>query len=276
MKERKELRAIAQDLRTTLDQFRKDILTDNARKLINMAMPHCVFLDRFENDYPNLKNDVAERVVSKFFKKPLQCFVQASTTAIHLAKELANSPSVTTGNLIYTNSVVFPLFMLREGSPNRLYAFCGPLYDPECGGWLFPTADIETENELSRLFTRDNNPLTTAFVMPAAMVPDGRIFFKRDDTNKLIKILAQEAEHLVIMTVGDRMRSEEKLKSSSDSPQYSTMISPKNQPNKKVSLVISGRPSTGDLLDFGNALANVGLDVQWHDHNRQWHEFESR
>lgn len=230
--------------------------------LVQVFLSHGALLNNYELQKVE-KAELARRVVDKFFKpSALRCFIQASTMTIHLGEQLGKSSEVPGGGLFYTNSIVFPITVLREQGPYHVWTFCGKNYDEKCGGWLFPTDDKETERHLRELFGRGDGQLTTAFVAPIATTVEEGIYFHRHDTAGLVRILAENAGHLVIMSLADRIypdRTHEGTTAWCPCRQWGGF-------QGRVSLVI-GRDSAEKPMDqLARQLHDKGVDVQWLDH----------
>jgi hypothetical protein len=223
------------------------------------------FLERYRNDSPHLKKFLVRQLVSMFFReKAYRCFLQASTTMVYLGHELRQKGAICADSLLYTNSAVFPLTVLRKTTDYKVYAFCGPDYDPVCGGWLFAEDDATTAEELRRLFQRTSNPLTTAFVAPRWMSSDGMMYFERKEAAHLVRVLAKEATELVITLVANRLVQ--------GTPNVGTEVFPvslaapeSRKKDGKVWLLVAGKPETQEIRHWGEAFASFSFDVYWYN-----------
>lgn len=196
-----------------LNQKIEELQARNAELLnfaqVNNLFPTGPFLTRFYTDHPREKQELAAYVVKKYFVERgtrQRCFIQASTTALHLGYCLAADVFVPSQSLIYTNSAVAHLPLLYERSAGKIlvWPFCGQTFDPVCAGWLIPPHD-PAWNSLSALFdgTRSAEPLKTAFIMPIAITPEG-LFFERNDTAMFADAIAM-AEEVVVLATSDRV-----------------------------------------------------------------------
>src|SRR5690606_27300759 len=92
------------------------LLDDNLTELLHTLLPHGELRDRYLNDHRDEKLALTEYVARTFLSQaPLRCFVQASTTAIHLGQQMAKR-LIPAQSLFYTNSTILPLTILRRGS----------------------------------------------------------------------------------------------------------------------------------------------------------------
>jgi hypothetical protein len=191
-----------------------------------------------------------------------------------LGKEIALSG--TSGILIHTNSVPFPLTVLREGGAQQVYAFCGESYDSHCASWLFPRTATRTENSLRDLFRRDENPLTTSFVMPLYVTTDGRMHFQREDTQFLVEVLAsetktkgKETKRFVVLAAASRIR---RSLPSNDPVGLSSMDIPKVEHDKEVvEVIVSGRFHDGlSAAQLAESLQQAGRSVHTKDPGQDW------
>ena len=156
--ELRSLRAFVDELTAV----QRQLLDNNLDYLLKNLLPHGEFRRQYENNTAqgvSLVSYAAEH----FFQERVHCFIQGSVTAIHLGKELVRRGVVRDGSLFYTNSVIFPLAVLCPKGLYTVYTFCGSIYDPACGAWLFPVGEGKTANELQELFTRKTDPLTKVF-----------------------------------------------------------------------------------------------------------------
>jgi hypothetical protein len=198
-------------------------------------------------------------VVNTFFSNgSRRCFVQASTTAIELGLAITGTPSASHGCLFYTNSVVFPLTILRERCPHSVYSFCGSIYDPLCGGWLFPASDAKTTGELQRLFNRDEDPLTTAFLSPSCVTAEGDMFFMRDETSHLVAtVMSSKVPHVVLMAAGDRVRAKPLGNEATSAVSWLDSIAN----GKTVSLVFADVRPQYNVQQMAQQFSKKGIDV---------------
>lgn len=221
--------------------------------------PHAKFMELLEKDHAKEKERIAKRAVERYFKDPVRCFVQASSLAIFLGREIALNGAG--GILIHTNSVPFPMTVLRDKSSQFVYSFCGGEYDPFCAGWLFGRRDEETTKSLQALFTRAFAPLDTAFVMPLMVSTDGMLHFRLDQTAHLVELLTSYAKRVVILSVGNRISSPE------DDTYAFPLSSCKAKPdgsNANVALIACGpSKSATPQHDLINSLSSLGIEVDW-------------
>jgi hypothetical protein len=229
--------------------------------LSEMLAPHRQLVERLTNDNAAEKKELAAYITRTLFSdKPLHCFIQASTTAIELGIAIAKNPRVANGTLFHTNSIVFPLTVLKERCPHWVYTFCGSVYDPLCGGWLIHSTDTEPTRQLRDLFERERDPLTTVFLTPICTSAEGGMYFIKDDTAHLVgTILSTRVQHVVIMTVASRVHTR-----ATDGDAWCTVSwSDYLTRGKKVSLIVAGRPRQGDLAVLADLFAKKGVDVHY-------------
>lgn len=212
---RAELSNLGTQMQSVSDSHTK--LLDVTSHGVLRLLPDQVYLRRFWSDHFNEKCEIAKRVAQTYFSRsgstnsaahsPTRCFVQASTTAQHLAHHLVTHGHLDPSSLIYTNSVVVPLVLLYGKAQLNIWPFCGPDFDPECGGWLFGSADTRTHEELEKLFKRPEHeqPLTVAFLMPMAITADRGLFYSNPRTVMLAERLGELATQVVIMVPSNRV-----------------------------------------------------------------------
>jgi hypothetical protein len=241
---------------------------------------------RFERDHPEEKAEVAKYVASKFFPDERAfCFVQASITSIHLAKELAKK-TLRDGSLICTNSIVIPLLLLQGHPKISVYTLCGTGYDNLCGGWLPSHNDEEAQRYLRDSFSRAQNFLRDSFVTPIAVTTtDGVVYFTAPDIIALVEHLTQLSKSLVIMTYSSRVyRNDEDARN--DPKFVNTPLYPVRQERgwlmdggKRAQLIVAH-----DKLDLRSAqerhalireLVGAGFDVHWQADNLSWKLLEA-
>ena len=243
-------------LKAELESLVKRLDCEDLRAFLK---PHAKFLDRLENDHPKEKAAIARHVAKTYFEKEnFRCFVQASTLAIPLGQEIAARG--TAGVLIYTNSVPFPLTILRDGSGQFVYSFCGGEYDAVCAGWLFSRRDTRTRDELRRLFARSEDRLTAAVVMPLLVTADGKLHFRRDETAFLVEELGALADQLIVLAVGDR------LAVTSHRTDLSCYTLPAVTPQKSIEVITGGAPTNGiGKEEVLGPLRERGVGATWLD-----------
>jgi hypothetical protein len=235
-----ELRTLRESV-DGLKDVQRQLLDNNVDYLLNTLLPHGEFRRRYEKDFPQ-RSSLVSYVAETFFQEQVHCFIHGSVTAIHLGKELVKRGAICDGSLFYTNSAVFPLAVLCPKGLYAVYAFCGSIYDPVCGAWLFPVTDSKTTGELRELFTRKTDPLTKAFLMPLAVTPSG-IYYERPETAFFCKTMLALASEVTIMTMGDCLLSEDKVAQYHCDPLD-------GWPKKSISLVIAGRsPHLQQIVD---------------------------
>jgi hypothetical protein len=249
-----------------------DVLEACQKGLVSIFLSHGALCQHYRNDSPDEKRKIAEHVVESFFKNGLRCFVQASTAAIHLGEAIGKPGRVSCPSLIYTNSVVLPITVLREEGPHHVYTICGGMYDELCGGWLFTADDSEAAGHVRGLFKRAKDPLTTAFISPIATTVDEGIYFHRGDTTRLVQILLESAPHLVIMTPANRVYQSKPEKN--DHPW--SLAGRWREFRGRVSLVMGHNPAQS-VLPFVELFGQKQLDVHWFDEvSHEWKSIESK
>lgn len=247
---------------TALSERLDSLLEGSSGEFVReMLAPHRQLTQRLKTDYSAEKQELAKYVVKSFFTNgPQRCFIQASTTAIELGAALTKEGSVSDGSLFHTNSIVFPMAVLRERCPHWVYTFCGSIYDPMCGGWLFPSTETETTRQLRDLFDRPRDPLTTVFLTPLTTSAEGQMYFIKNETVHLVAtILATAVQHVVIMTVAPRVTGSVADGQSWLSESWLDCLSRK----KKVSLVMMGQPRQNNLIQLVAQFAEKGVDVHF-------------
>ncbi len=247
-------------------KLRETIHNDDVMRFLH---PHAPFLNRLKQGEKE-KRLIAKRVTKNYFRhSDVRAFVQASTLSIVLGREISLNGS--DGLLIHTNSVPFPLTVLHEKCGKIVYTFCGSLYDPICAGWLFPRSEVVTREELKKLFTRDEKPLDTAFIMPLLVQSDGTLYYQRDETTALVEILVEHAKNVVILVTADRLTNEP---AGSDRGLSPTSL-PETTPDKSIELITCGSPheslSQESLVD---GFTSKRIVVHWKlPEEEGWKEF---
>ena len=239
--------------------------------LITELIANGVFLYHLKHDVPAEKRRIARHVVDLFFKdKRLSCFIQASTAAVHLAEALAIDRDARKGCLLYTNSIAVPAAYLSRGARHSVYTFCGPVYDDECGAWLYGTRDgEETEAELRKLFRRDDDRLTVSFLSPLVTSVQEGVFYRRTEAAEFASVLCDESRQIVVMApsnrVLERIESYDKDKNRHPAATWDGLM----DNNKEVWLVIGPTGADKHMADSAQALADKGISVHWYDQDEQ-------
>jgi hypothetical protein len=261
----------------TLNQELHALLAGSAVEVLKAFLPGESLRKRYVGDYAEEKRVIANYVARTFFDhRPARCFVQASTTAIHLADELCRRKAPE--DLFHTNSVVFPMKMLG-GTFRSVYALCGPLYDAFCGGWLF--IDGETEGYLRSLFRRDHDPLRTSLLTPIATTAEEGTFYTRNETSRLVNILMEESQEVIIMTFAARVYASQEDFPSPYPGEFCPALDwsdlrdrapkvPSNGRKPRISLVISNAERSDALEPLIPRLVSQGLSVHWQDAAGEW------
>lgn len=236
------------------------------RNLVKALISHAVFLNNLDEDVPEEKETIAQHVVETFFKKDkLNCFIQASTQAVHLAEALAHTRETTAGCLLYTNSIAVPPAYLKEGARHAVYVFCGPSYDEECAAWLYPPGD-DTEKELRKLFSPERGaPLTTSFLSPMVTTVGEGIFYRRTDTTEFTRVLVEGSKQLVIMSPANRVF--ETIDDYHENKSRHCALNWADLPigTKEVILIIGPHPPTQHIPDWARRIARAGVQVHWYN-----------
>lgn len=171
-------------------------------------IPPGPFTERFANDQAADKAEIARYVATHYFanqSSAFRYFVQASSTALHLAWALVHMAFSPNGSLIYTNSIVMPLPLLwrqTTGRPN-IWTFCGWKFDPNCAGWTIPEGDTQSLNALRQLF-QDDPPVTCAFISPIFVTPQDGLYYEEQE-NATIANCLNAAEEIVVLVPGSRI-----------------------------------------------------------------------
>lgn len=240
---------------------------------------------RYEEDYPAPKKRVAEFVVKKFFNvneledKRVSCFVQASTTSIHLACELSRE-KIPSGSLFYTNSIVFPLIVLQDHSNVSVYTHCGTGYDPLCGGWFPQHEDDEAKNHLKALFNRENNPLRDAILTPIAITIDkSELFFTKSELVDMVDIMVDCSSRLILMSFRSRIFASSGDAMANDLYKYCPLHSVKqkewpvngNKPQLIIAYDEEDSRTEEEWKDVVIQLCKRGFEIYWQDSEKKWH-----
>jgi hypothetical protein len=177
--------------------------------LTNHLVPFGPFRARY-NEKPVQKKSIASLVTKRFFANqgtPRRCFIQASSLALYLTEAIDADPSVPHQTLIHTNSAVAHLPILSGDSHGHLsiWPVGAESFDPNCGGWNIPcgTTGKTTEN-VRELFTREQDRLTTVFLMPLYVTPKDGVFYENRDAARFADLLSI-ADEVVILATGDRV-----------------------------------------------------------------------
>ncbi len=253
------------DIKSSVDRLTQDLeqlLSRHSRDLLEVLLPHGLLRQRFICDHPNEKAAIAKYASKNFLSPKLHCFIQASTMAIHLGNAIAENPAATTGCLFYTNSIVFPLTVLRDQCPHAVYSFCGSSYDPMCGGWLFPPHDAKTSDEFRHLFLREEGRLSTAFLMPiSTSISEGPAFL-RNETAWMARIAIDHAQKIVIMSTADRI-----CETPPQPPTTHRCLEGGwgQIPPGKVVLIVAGETPAPVRSKLCAGFAEKNIDVHWHN-----------
>lgn len=211
--------------------------------VVNGLVPSGPFLSRFHGDHPDQKRSLSSYVASTFFSQrrtPQRCFIQASSTTLHLTQTLDSDPTVPDRCLIYTNSAVahLPLLFSRSNGKHTIWPFCGKSFDPICAGWQIPNDDTESFDALRNLFERKQEPLKTAYLMPVFVTPDQVVFYEKSEAAQFANVLAT-AEEVVVLTVGNRILESEGLLHSQDFMHHKFYPALQNVAREKIKLVVA-------------------------------------
>lgn len=241
---------------TELLDLKRALFGNHFKDLLDILKPHGELVRRYREDHPSEKKAIADYICRTFLAQgPSRCFLQGSTAAIHLGQAIAGA-AIPATSLFYTNSVMFPVAALRPNAHYSVYTFCGPTYDPVCGGWLFPPGDRTTAGMLRRLFDRQDEALKTAYLMPLVVSPLGT-YYQREETALLCRILIENAKELIILATPDRLRIAEDevgdLKHD-EVGQWAKL-------GKPVSLVVAGESDRQE--EFTHRFAAEGVNVHW-------------
>lgn len=251
------------DSRDGIDACRSDLSSLKERlaseEVLRVLNPNSRFLNRLETDHLEDKKAIAVEVADRYFSdSEFRCFIQASTLAVEVGKQIAISGS--DGILIHTNSVALPITILPSRSSGiSVYTNCGSEFDDICGGWLFPLKDTTAHQQLSDLFLRPQAPLETVFISPFMFTLDGRIHYEGKDSSALVKTLIRSAKRIVILLVGDRVNGDiQDLPLRIDSIDISTAAI-----DKQVEFVIHGNPKNTSQKEAIAKLVERGFRVHW-------------
>ncbi|MBN2023418.1 MAG: hypothetical protein JW809_11575 [Pirellulales bacterium] len=228
---RRECAACREKLAMLLERIHAD-------DVLRVLQPHGKFWRQYDEDLSEKKR-IAKHVVATFVKgKNIRCFLQASTMAVTIAEAIAESDL--TEMLIHTNSVFVPAVLLRDHMRRSVYAFCGGVYDELCGGWLYGENDTQAETELRGLFRRDLQKLDTAFVMPRIVSPNGIIYYRDRDAQRLVGAMVAESPQICVLAVGNRVRGN---LSSNEARDWCDVPLPLADSNRKIFLISAGTPA---------------------------------
>ncbi len=203
--------------------------------------------ERFVGVFPDEKRAISQRLSKTHLSNETRCFLQASTTILHLAEELRNN-ALGINSLYYTNSTIFPYLMLGREPNYKIYTLNGKHHDQLCCGWLYGSDDAEAEAYLIKLFNRATDQLTLAVITPQYMTPDGKLMFARPETKNLVQTLCDQSNHLVILSPGQRLLCGEEKAPSDNVLWHSAKIRDADARNngdaqQTVDLIVSG-PTT--------------------------------
>lgn len=170
------------------------------------ALEHGPLRKRYESDYFQEKVVIAKYLAQTVFSERVSCFLQASTTIVHLA-EILREQGLKEESLIHTNSTTFPFLMLGRNPRFQIYPVGGKEHDANCGGWLFDESDHVAVEHVKSLFQREpaKNPLTVAIVTPQFLTIDGRAWFANPKTACLVNILINESPKVIITSPAQRI-----------------------------------------------------------------------
>jgi hypothetical protein len=230
-------------------------MAERADYLITALLPFGEFKRRYE-DFTLPRACLVNYVASVLLQGRLKCFIQASVTAVHLGTKLLKS-GIADGSLLYSNSVLLPLALLRPQAHFSVYSFAGSMYDSVSGGWLFPPSDCETSASLLELFARAQDPLTMALLSPAAVTTSG-IYYESAETAHFCRILLTAAKQVVIMVTSDRICADEKV-----ARLHCDSLDSWTNYGKSIALVIAGRHS--EIHDVVERFSSEGVVVHWQD-----------
>ena len=195
---------------------------------------------RFLDEFPEEKKEIVGRLSEEFLSEETYCFLQASTTILHLAERLRSSGRGR-NSLFYTNSTIFPYLMLGRDSAYKVYTLNGKQHDPLCCGWLYESNDSEAEAYLTKLFRRESDALNMAVVTPQYMTPEGVLLFAREETANLVRVLCSESNRLVILSPGQRLMDSEAQLPHSLNVWYEARIAPRDgERQQTVDLIVCG------------------------------------
>jgi hypothetical protein len=233
--------------------------------------------ERFEKDHRKEKEAVARFVGDRFFGTDKEyCFIQASVTGIHLARELVKK--IVGGSWFCTNSIAIPLVMLQECNNFTVYTLNGADCDPLCGGWLPRHDDDEAHSYLRELFKRDRNPLRKAIVTPIAATADkGELLYTRDQLLPVLKILHEHSHEMIVMTFTGRIYRN--LTSARQAPELTNValhafrpaqwpLSSHQRPKMAVSFDQTDRRDEPERRKLLEVLRSQGFDVFWQKENK--------
>jgi hypothetical protein len=241
-----------------LAEVKRSLLANHFKDMLDILSAEGELRKRYTQDHPYENRTIAEYVARMFLAQgPPRCFVQASTAAIYLGQAIARAEIPPT-SLFYTNSIVFPLAVLRPNAHYAVYTFCGSIYDPVCGGWLFPVGDSATADMLRNLYNRQDAPLKIAYLMPDAISPGG-VYYQRAESALLCRILIEESSQIVILATPNRLRED---KDRGDAC-YCAEAGQLAMREKPVSLVVAGRDDRRD--DITDCFLSLGVTVHWGD-----------
>jgi hypothetical protein len=173
---------------------------------IATLMRECDAKRRFSTEFYKEKRRIAEYVTRTYFGTEFQCFVQASTTALHIVEELQNN-RLGRGSVIHTNSFAIPYLMLGIDYADdfNVYPVSGQIKDPKCAGWLYSAGDSKADQYLRELFRRPEHKVTTAFITPQFLDANGVGYFWKGETVNLVRAILESETKVVVLTPGPRI-----------------------------------------------------------------------
>lgn len=183
-------------------EFKKFCLTHH-------LVPFGPFVARYHERIAQ-KKSIATFVTRRFFLNqgtPRRCFLQASSLALHLTEAIDSDPNVPHRTLIHTNSAVAHLPILSTDSHGRvsIWTVCAESFDSNCGGWNIPNGTTgKTADNVKELFTRNNDRLTTAFLMPLYVTPKDGCLYENPDAARFADLLSL-ADEVIILATGNRV-----------------------------------------------------------------------
>jgi len=256
------------EVRESLGELQKEIgglsdyLHNEWRGLVD---PGHEFWDRYRHDCYEEKREIARRVCEVFMNNHRRSFMQASSQTLHLAAEIVRTEIAAC--LIHTNSAVLPLAILPQKPAHRVYTLCGCSYDAPCGGWL--AVDPQAEGYLRGLFSRREDPLTTAFLAPIAVTPGQGLLYERAEAARMAVWAIEAAKEVVVLVPARRLHGQ------AESLSHHTWIEARFEGWQQMTLVTMGRPSGGGLESLVEEYLRPQDRIRWQVHwretmNTQW------
>lgn len=195
---------------------------------IATLMRECDAKRRYSTEFYKEKRKIAEYITRTYFGAHFQCFVQASTTALHIVEELHNH-RLGRGSVIHTNSFAIPYLMLGIDYADdfNVYPVSGQIKDPKCAGWLYSTSDKIADEYLRELFRRPDHKVTTAFITPQFLDANGVGYFWKGETVNLVRAILDSETSVVVLTPGPRiLAGRENLPASNEIPWAEIVLRP--------------------------------------------------